>query len=571
MSQTGIPMSAQRFVSVWWHSVPPLFYKSNLQKNCCSSTLCVEPVQQLPLTNTLLSFSIITNILFSIILFAWNGCEVMETEFVGRRAELELLDNLWHSSRATLLILYGRRRVGKTRLLTHWLRLYPDRGLYWVAEPTSSLEQLRSFSQILYNYETPDMPAPQDYTYASWEQAFREMAKMAGDKRVVIFIDEVTYLMAVNPNFIGILQKAWDMWLSKSNLMLVLSGSQMGMMQRQMLAYDAPLYGRATAHVNLPPMPFWTTQSFFPHYNARDRVSVYSVWGGIPAYWERLQPAVSFVENLRRQLSPSNMWMMDEPAFLLKDFVNDPYNYVSILRSLAQGGHTTGRIVTRTGLSKGHVTSYLSTLRDTGFVKREVPVTEDEGSSRRGRYYVTDPYLLFYYHFLAAYQSKLALGAQEELLEVIQNSMPAFIQTYTWRDLCAEWILRSSLAGELPVSVEQVGGFWLRTHEVDLCGLDPMGGSLILCTCLWNDAKAHLDTMAELIEKTELIVPDDGREWQVYYIGFSAAGWDESVQANSERLANGRASSNKWQAAGVRLLDLATVDRNLYEWSGETK
>lgn len=492
-----------------------------------------------------------------------------ESEFIGRRSELELLDNLWQSPRATFLILYGRRRVGKTRLLTHWLRRYTNRGLYWVAEPTSSLEQLRSFSQAIYNYDTPDSPAPRDYTYASWEQAFREVAKIASDRRVVLFIDEVTYLMAVNPKFIGILQKAWDQWLSKANLMLVLSGSQMGMMQKQILAYDAPLYGRATAHVNLPPMPFWTTHSFFPEHTARERVSIYSVWGGIPAYWERLSPDLSFEENLRRQLMPSNMWMMDEPAFLLKDFVNDPYNYVSILRSLAHGAHTTGRIVTHTGLSKGHITSYLATLRDTGFVAREVPVTEEDATSRRGRYYVMDPYLRFYYYSLAAYQSKLALGAQDELLEDIREKLPAFIQAYTWRDLCSEWMLRASVARELPVSVESVGGFWLRAQEIDLCGIDRVAGSLILSVCLWDDTPKQLDVMADLIEKTHLVIPEmDDREWQVYYIGFSAAGWEEGVEAASEQLAASKTKSQgKWRSMGVRLLDLETVDANLQQWS----
>jgi hypothetical protein len=540
-----------------------------LKKYCCNTTLYVVSAQQPPLTNNPFSFSIIINILFQIILFLIYGCVMVESEFIGRRSELELLEDLWQSPRATFLILYGRRRIGKTRLLTHWLRQYSDRGLYWVAEPTSSLEQLRSFSQAIYNYATPDSPAPQDYTYASWEQAFREVAKLASDQRFILFIDEVTYLMAVNPKFIGILQKSWDQWLSKANLMLVLSGSHMGMMQKQILAYDAPLYGRATAHVQLPPMPFWTTKVFFPDYSARERVSIYSVWGGIPAYWERLSLDLSFEENLRRQLQPSNMWMMDEPAFLLKDFVNDPYNYVSILRSLSDGAHTAGSIVKRTGLSKGHITSYLSTLRDTGFVAREVPVTEDEATSRRGRYYVTDPYLRFYYYALASYQSKLALGAQDELLEDIRKKLPAFIESYTWHDLCAEWILRASIDGELPVSVESVGAFWLRSQDIDLCGIDRIAGSLVLAVRLWDDVPKQLDVMADLIEKTRLIVPsDDEREWQVYYIGFSAAGWEENVLSSSEQLATSKAnSSGKWKSMGVRLLDLETVDENLQQWS----
>ncbi|MFQ5433674.1 MAG: ATP-binding protein [Anaerolineae bacterium] len=491
---------------------------------------------------------------------------MMESVFIGRRSEMELLDNLWQSSRATFLILYGRRRVGKTRLLTHWLKLHTDRGLYWVAEPTSSLEQLRSFSQALYNYDTPDTPAPQDYTFANWEQAFREVSKLAKDQRLVIFIDEVTYLMAVNPSFIGVLQKAWDQWLSKSNLMLVLSGSQMGVVQRQILAYDAPLYGRATAHMNLPPMPFWTTQLFFPNYSAQDRVSVYAVWGGIPAYWERLNPELPFQENLRRQLLPSNMWMMDEPAFLLKDFVNDPYNYVSILRALSLGAHTSGRIVTRTGLSKSHISSYLATLRDTGFVTRRVPVTEAEAHSRRGRYYVTDPYLRFYYHFLAAFQSKLALGAQSELLDNIIQKLPEFMHAYTWRELCSEWMLRSSARGELPLPLESVGSYWQRFHEIDLVGIDRIERSLTLAACQWNSSLAGVDVMADLIDKTSMIVPSGEEEWTVYFIGFSSTGWKPGIESEIEQIANSKAGGGNWRSAGVRLLDLAGVDADLQQW-----
>ena len=491
---------------------------------------------------------------------------MVESEFVGRRSELELLDNLWQSSRATFLILYGRRRVGKTRLLTHWLRLHTDRGLYWVAEPTSSLEQLRSFSQALYNYDTLDIPAPQDYTFANWEQALREVAKLAQNQRLVLIIDEVTYLMAVNPGFIGLLQKAWDQWLSKSNLMLVLSGSQMGVMQRQILAYDAPLYGRATAHMKLPPMPFWTTTSFFPNYSPQERVSVYSVWGGIPAYWERLQPDVSFQENLRQQLLPSNMWMMDEPAFLLKDFVNDPYNYVSILRAISHGAHTSGRIVTRTGLSKGHITSYLATLRDTDFVVRRVPVTEAEATSRRGRYYVTDPYLRFYYHFLAAYQSKLALGAQGELLDNITQKLPDFVQVNTWRELCSEWLLRASANGELPLPIESVGGFWHRSQEIDLVGIDRIESSLILTTCCWGNELASKEFITDLIKKTSLVVPANEETWSVYFIGFSANGWQQGIETEAKKLAEQKAKNKNWQPVGIQLLDLHKVDMDLLRW-----
>lgn len=493
------------------------------------------------------------------------GVLAMDTKFVGRDTELELLDSLWQSPRATFLIVYGRRRVGKTRLLTHWLNQETYRGLYWLAEPTSSLDQLRSFTQALYNYDTPDVSAPHDYTFASWDQALREVAKMAQEKRFVLFIDEITYLMDVNANFIGILQKAWDQWLSKSNLMLALSGSQMGMMQKSILSYEAPLYGRTTAQIQLPPMPFPATRRFFPSYSPEERVAIYSVWGGIPAYWERLKPDVSFWENVHLQLLPSNMWMMDEPSFLLKDFVNDPYNYVSILRAIAHGTETIGRIARRTGLTTGHISSYLNTLRETGFVERQVPVTEAETQSRRGRYFITDPYLRFYYHFLATYQSKLALGAQDELLEDLKEKLPAFIQTFTWRELCSQWLLRASAAGQIPVPVGQIGGFWLRSLEVDLVGIDRLEKSLVLAVCEWNTAPAGSKVMEELVKKTATVVPAEDT-WTVYYVGFSSSGWEEGVLEEAEKLAMAKKKGKNWKSAGVRLVDLATVDEDMAVW-----
>ena len=192
--------------------------------------------------------------------------------FVGRSRELQVLNNLWGSSRAALLILYGRRRVGKTRLLTHWLQQQPGRGLYWVAEPTSALSQLRSFSQALMFLMDPEAEVPPDFTFSTWELAFRQLSLYAQGKRIAVFIDEVTYVIDVDPEFVGVLQKVWDRWLSDSNLMLALAGSQMGLMRQHLLDYSAPLYGRATTQIQLPPLPSGTTTAYFPDYAAEQRV-----------------------------------------------------------------------------------------------------------------------------------------------------------------------------------------------------------------------------------------------------------------------------------------------------------
>ncbi len=180
----------------------------------------------------------------------------MRHEFFGREREMEELDRLWASSKEEFLILYGRRRVGKTALLAEWIRRTGNRALYWVASPTSATAQLRSFSQAIYNFENPTLPAPDGFTYANWEQAFRQIARLTKDVRMALFIDEFTYLLEVDPTIAGLLQNIWDHVLKNTNIFLCLSGSHRGMMKREFLSYQAPLYGRASAQIHLQPFYF---------------------------------------------------------------------------------------------------------------------------------------------------------------------------------------------------------------------------------------------------------------------------------------------------------------------------
>lgn len=149
--------------------------------------------------------------------------------------------------------------------------------------------------------------------------------------------------------------------------------------------------------------------------------------------------------------------MLDEPRLLLLDFLTDMSNYVGIMRAMAYGAHTLKEIGERNGLSSTHMSSYLGILRETDFVERIVPITQQEQKSRLGQYVITDPYLRFYFRFLAAYQSKLAMGQQQAVLHSIEEHLPAFIEANTWREMCQEWLLRASDRQELPVTVATVG------------------------------------------------------------------------------------------------------------------
>lgn len=483
--------------------------------------------------------------------------------FIGRKQELDTLDTLWERSDAVLLVTYGRRRVGKTRLLAYWMQQQAERhALYWVAQPTASTEQLRQFSQALYRFENPNSNLPTAFTYQSWEIALEQVARLASTRRLVLVIDEFAYLLARTPELAGVFQNAWDHLLKQHNLMLVLCGSHMGMMQRHVLAYQAPLYGRATAQLYVQPLSFGTTQAYFQNYTAAERVAIYAMFGGIPAYWERLEQKKAISDNIRQQLLTANNLMQAEPRLLLQDFVREPDNYIALFSAIANGYRTQKEMMTFTGLAQGHVSNYLSVLEAANFIERRTPITAGP-RSRQSRYHITDPYLRFYYRFLASRQTQLALGVQDSALAEIRRHLLDFIGTHTWEEICREWVLRAGAVGKLPCLPDQVGSYWDKTAQIDVVGLNRMEKTLILGECKWSPETMNSDVIEKLLAKTEAIVPQQG-QWRIFYVGMARGGWLQEAQTAIDSL---NVSGSNWRATGGALFGLDEIDVDLATWS----
>lgn len=486
-------------------------------------------------------------------------------KFVGRKREVDQLDQLWELQQSAMLILYGRRRVGKTRLITHWVKNRQKRALYWVAEPSSAADQLRSFSQAIYNFEQKGELAPDHFTYANWQQAFQQVANLAERDRFALFIDEFTYVLAIDPSIAGMLQNLWDHVLKESNLLLTICGSHLGMMQRQFLSYQAPLYGRATQQMHLQPLTFGTTANFFPNYKPDERVALYAIFGGIPAYWERVEPKHSISQNIRHQLLTPNNLMQSEPRLILQDFIQEPHNYISILSAIANGDRAQKQISIRTGLPQGHVSKYLGVLRDAGFVKRRVPITATT-SSRMGRYHITDPYLRFYYRFLVARQAQLALGESDLALAEIKRHLVDFIGTHTWEEICREWTLRAGVRGKLGITPDQVGSVWTKKAQVDVVGINSMEKTIILGECKWGTNSIGQSVLQQLVEKTAEIMPKQGH-WNVKYVGFARVGWTDTAYEFAGNISQPVDPKANWSVVGMDLLDLQIVDQDLQTWA----
>lgn len=490
--------------------------------------------------------------------------------FVGRRQELQLLDRLWNDQRARLLILYGRRRVGKTRLVTEWIRRTGSRMLYWCADPDSRAAHLRSFSQAVFRFAFPGAPVPGTFTYADWEQAFQQVAAAARASRLGVFIDEFTYLLEADPSLAGIFQRIWDQILESENILMVISGSHLGMMQRQVLSYQAPLYGRASASLLLPPLPFGATAEYFPHYSADQRVTLYTIFGGIPAYWSLLDPGRSIDENIIAVLLSPGALIHSEPRLLLQDFITDTHNYVSILRAIAHRHTAPKDIAAFTGIDNNHLPPYLNNLSETGFVRRYDPVTARQ-PTRIGRYTITDPFLRFYFRFLASRGDQVALAEPQQALREIQRHLPDFIGANTWEELCREWVLRAASRGVIPLFPDRVDCAWDKAAQVDVVGINFMEKHLVAGECKWLKAPVESSVLRDLVDrKLPRIMPGEGGPWKVYLLLFSRSGWEPGVEAWVDALEQTPRPTGPVQIVGAKLVNLEALDRDLAEWTRDS-
>jgi AAA+ ATPase superfamily predicted ATPase len=341
-------------------------------------------------------------------------------------------------------------------------------------------------------------------------------------------------------------------------------------MEEELISHKAPLYGRAAAHIELPPLPFGAINKFFPEYGWDDLVHVYSVFGGVPAYWERLDGDASVIENIRTQLLTSNTLMQEEPRLLLQDFISDTHNYVGILQGIAQGAHTQIELSRYSGLSQGHISKYLSVLRNTGFVERQVPVTEMSRRSRRGRYFITDPYLRFYFRFLSTLQTELALGNPSESLNQIEENFPAFIEKNTWCELCQEWLIGASQSGEFETPLESVGAAWHRgSSDIDVVGLNQAERRIVLGVCRWQQQPVGGATLRDLLEQTSSFVPKKGK-WTVDYLGFSSSGWTIEAETLARDVQVSGAAKANWKAEKFKLFNLENIGGDLARWMPST-
>ena len=397
---------------------------------------------------------------------------IMIVRFINRQIELNYLEEIASSPRAELVVVYGRRRVGKTRLLLEFLKRRG--GLYFYIPNGGKGTVLRSLSQVV---EANFYPG---FTFREFDEFLRYLSRWFTEHRGgVVVLDEFQNL-SILKGAVSLLQKSWDEEYSRIGAKLILAGSSVGMIERVSLRGDAPLYGRKTGVVELEPLhPAYLAQ-WFPRLEHAKLVELYGVFGGTPAYLELVNPSRSVEDNVKRLILDKRGPLYREPEFLLMEEVRTPARYVDILGAISQGKITLSEISDYTGISRENVTTYLATLISMRLVAKESTPTK-----KASRYTLTDPFFEFWFRFVLPNRPLLEHDLQNQVWEKIKQEYNAYLGRVFER-IARLHIASKIRKGELVIHPDYLGAWWDKDVEIDIVALSTREGKAVLFEAKWS-------------------------------------------------------------------------------------
>lgn len=442
-------------------------------------------------------------------------------EFIDREQELNFLEEKWQENKAQFIVLWGKRRVGKTELVKQFIKDKPD--VYFLSESTSDKEQLLRFSRALGEFFQEPLLTTRGFT--EWEEIFSYVSQKK--KRLVLVIDEFPYLMVSNPAISSLFQKAWDEYWSQSEIFLILLGSSISMMENEVLGYRSPLYGRRTGQWRVDPMPFTQVRQFRKDKNFEDILCHFGVAGGIPAYWLQFDPNKSFEENLKEKVLKKGEFLYDEVEFILREELREPRFYFAILQSIAQGKRKLSEIVNATGITLTSANKYLGVLSDLKLVERELPVTEEKPlKSKKGLYRITDKFFQFWFRFVFPRRSDIELGRSDELFLSIKKELPQYLGS-VYEKVAIDILQNNTERYFIP---DAIGRWWDKNQEIDIVGINKSSGSILFGEVKWSEKPVGKNIYERLKETAKKVEWEKGKRKE-YHCLFSKSGFtDEMVK-----------------------------------------
>lgn len=422
--------------------------------------------------------------------------------FIGRKNELHTL-NTEYNRNSSFVVIYGRRRVGKTTLIKEFLK--NKTAFYYLATEELESQSMKRLANVI--ARTTKNTLLQKIEFTDWLDLFQLIADYKPEEKKVLVIDEFPYLVRTNSAFPSILQNAWDEFLKDSNVMVILSGSLIGMMQKHALSYDSPLYGRRTAQMRLTPLSFtsiYETQNL-PFEQA---VEQFALTGGVPKYLEFFEDGRPLEEQLKDAVFSKNGFLYEEPNFLLKSESLTAVNYFSIIKTIADGNHKLGKIASALGQESSSLTPYLSTLSDLGFIEKRTPITEkNPEKSRKGLYFIADNFLRFWFCYVYPYKGELELDNMQIVLDEIHKDFKEKFVAFAYEDICKDIFAKLCSNNAISFVPSRIGSYWLNDYdgdtEIDVMSVDHQNKQVFAGECKYHTKPVDAPVYFTLKEKVD--------------------------------------------------------------------
>lgn len=451
--------------------------------------------------------------------------------FINRIEELSTLENEYISEKSNLVIIYGRRRVGKTSLIREFLSKHND-SIYFLATEEKEENNLRNFKYLVSKFINNKLL---NDALIDWYDIFNYLVEYKTSTKKIIVIDEFQYLGLKNTAFPSVMQKIWDLILKDNNVMLILCGSLVNLMISQTLNYSSPLYGRRTAQIKLKQISFLDYHRFYPNLKFKELLLFYGVTGGVPRYIEMFNNCNDIYEAISNNILNKNSFLYEEPYFLLQKEVSEIGSYFSLIKSIAKGCHKLQNIAVDLNVKQTNLTKYLNVLIDLDLIEREVPITEyDPSKSKKGIYKIKDYFILFWFKYVYPNINYLETNNINYVLDLIKNSYEANYMPYIYEEIART--ISFKFAVDKKIYINRIGRYWdNKTLEIDIVGLNDDRNIALFGECKYSKHKVGLSVLYELENKVKT-VNELNKHTNKYYILFSISGFsDDLILLSKER------------------------------------
>jgi uncharacterized protein len=450
--------------------------------------------------------------------------------FIGRQRELSSLEKLYNSDKFEFAVIYGRRRVGKTALISKFIE--EKDAIYFMGVESNEKQNLENFSRSIMEFASSQAP---DSFFPSMQSALEYVFKLSESRRIILAIDEYPYVARASKSLASTLQLLIDRYKDNSKLMLILCGSSMSYMEDKVLSYKAPLYGRRTAQMKILPFDFEETCEYLQDFSSDDKALIYGIVGGTPQYLLQIDDNLSVEENIKELFLNPVSFLYEEPTNLLKQEVREPAVYTAVISAIASGASKMSEISSKSNENTSFCSNYLKNLIDLGIVDRETPYGEK--TSRKSIYSIADNMFRFWYRFVFPNMSIISRGAGELAYKSIEPYLPEYMGK-VFEEICKEYLWKELFLGECPVAFSELGRWWgnnpkeRRQEEIDIMGEQDKDTALF-GECKWTNEKLNQNVLETLIERSELF----NYKTNHYYL-FSKSGFTTGCKEKAKEVGN---------------------------------